>query len=99
MVDIDTSRIEEHMDVIAADGESIGKVDHMQEGKIKLTKNDSPDHQHHLVPLMWIDHIDQHVHLNKTLAEIRAATSGSSGLSKADAVPEVGMHDAVPKTA
>ncbi len=99
MVDIDTSRIQEHMDVIAADGESIGKVDHMQDGKIKLTKTDSPDHQHHLVPLMWIDHIDQHVHLNKTLADIRAVTGGDSGVSKTDAVPEVGMTDAVPKTA
>ena len=99
MVDIDTSRIEAHMDVIAADGESIGKVDHMQEGKIKLTKNDSPDHQHHFVPLMWIDHIDKHVHLNKTLADIRAVTRGASGVSKTDAVPEVGLRDAVPKTA
>ena len=99
MVDIDTSRIEEHMDVIAADGESIGKVDHMQDGKIKLTKNDSPDHQHHFVPLLWIDHIDQHVHLNKTLSDIRAATGSASSVTKTDAVPEVGLHDAVPKTA
>lgn len=96
MVDIDTSRIEEHMDVIAADGEKIGKVDHMQDGKIKLTKTDSPDHQHHFVPLLWIDHIDQHVHLNKSLADIRAATSGGPSASKTDAVPEVGTQDAVP---
>lgn len=75
----DTSKIAEHMDVIAADGQTIGKVDHMQDGKIKLTKNDSPDGQHHLVPLTWVDHVDAHVHLNKSLAEIRAATGGSAG--------------------
>ena len=68
----DTSKIAEHMDVIAADGQTIGKVDHMQDGKIKLTKNDSPDGQHHLVPLAWVDHVDAHVHLARSLAEIKA---------------------------
>ena len=95
----DTSKIQEHMDVIAADGEKIGKVDHMQDGKIKLTKNDSPDGQHHLVPLEWIDHIDAHVHLNKTLGDIRASTQGKASVSATDAVPDVGMRDAVPKKA
>ena len=97
MVDVDTSRIETHMDVVAADGEMIGKVDHMQDDKIKLTKNDSPDHQHHFVPLTWIDHVDRHVHLNKSLSEIRAATV--AGVPQTDAVPGVDLHDAVPKTA
>ena len=79
---IDTSSITEHMDVIAADGEKIGKVDHFQDGRIKLTKNDSPDGQHHFVPLDWVDHVDAHVHLNKSLADIRVAT-GSPGASEA----------------
>ena len=77
MATIDTSKIVEHMDVIAADGENLGKVDHMQDGRIKLTKTSSPDGQHHFVPLDWIDHIDQHVHLNKTLAAIRAQQSSA----------------------
>ena len=68
---IDVNKIVEHMDVIAVDGESLGKVDHMQDGKIKLTKNSSPDGQHHFVPLDWVDHVDAHVHLNKTLSEIK----------------------------
>ena len=71
---VDAGSIKEHMSVIAADGEAIGKVDHVQDGRIKLTKNDSPDGQHHFVPLHWIDHVDAHVHLGKTLAEIRTAT-------------------------
>ena len=98
MTTVDSSSIKEHMDVIAADGEAIGKVDHMQDGKIKLTKTDSPDGHHHLVPLDWVDHVDAHVHLNKSLSDIRAAasTAGKGGVSATDAVPEVGKHDAVP---
>jgi hypothetical protein len=97
MTSIDTSKIKEHMEVIAADGEKIGKVDHMQDGKIKLTKNDSPDGQHHLVPLEWIDHVDAHVHLNKSLKDIKASTSGGqAGAGQTDAVPDPGLRDAVP---
>jgi hypothetical protein len=92
MSSIDTSKIIQHMDVIAADGQNIGKVDHMQDGRIKLAKTSSPDGQHHFVPLDWIDHIDQHVHLNKTLSDIRAQASGGA---KSDAVPAAKPHDAV----
>lgn len=96
MQTIDTSRITEHMDVIAAEGQSIGKVDHVQEGRIKLTKSSSPDGQHHFVPFGWIDHIDAHVHLNLTLADIRA--QAAKGASETDAVPEAGeRRDAVPR--
>ena len=69
----DASRITEHMDVISADGQKIGEVDHLDgPDRIKLTKNSSPDGQHHDVPFTWIDHVDTHVHLKKTLAEIKA---------------------------
>lgn len=67
------SRITEHMEVIAADGTRIGAVDHLDgPDRIKLTRNDSPDGQHHYVPLTWVDHVDTHVHLNRSLAEIKA---------------------------
>jgi hypothetical protein len=72
MSNVNTAQIAEHMDVIAADGENIGKVDHMQDGRIKLTKTSSPDGQHHFVPLSWVERVDQHVHLNKTLSDIKA---------------------------
>jgi len=68
----DRSRITPHMDVIAAGGEKIGRVDHLEADRIKLTKQDSPDGQHHHVPLVWIDHIDAHVHLNKRQSEVIA---------------------------
>ena len=66
------AHITEHMDVISSDRKVVGKVDHMDGAdKIKLTKASSPDGQHHhFIPTDWIDHIDQHVHLNKTGAEV-----------------------------
>ena len=70
----DDGRIVEHMEVYASDGTKIGTVDHMEgTDRIKLAKTTSPDGQHHYVPLSWVDHVDRHVHLNRTLAEIKAA--------------------------
>ena len=63
------SRIKEHMEVIGADGVHIGTVDRVEDGRIKLTKADSPDGQHHFVPTSWVDHVDNHVHLKKNSAE------------------------------
>ena len=68
----DRSRIVPHMEVIAADGTRIGTVDHLDgPDRIKLAKSTSPDGQHHLVPFTWIDHVDSHVHLNRSLADIK----------------------------
>lgn len=70
--------IREHMDVYASCGTKVGKVDHVEGDSIKLTKNDSPDGQHHFVPTAWIDHIDSHVHLNKNADETRRNWSASA---------------------
>ena len=44
----DTSKIKEHVDVISSDKKTVGKVDHLEgTDKIKLTKQSSPDGQHH----------------------------------------------------
>jgi uncharacterized protein (TIGR02271 family) len=70
---IDASRIVEHMDVISQDGQKVGTVDHLDgPDRIKLAKNTSPDGEHHIVPFAWIDHVDQHVYLKKTTAEVEA---------------------------
>jgi hypothetical protein len=68
----DTSQIKEHMDVISSDKKTVGKVDHLEgSDKIKLTRQSSPDGQHHhFIPVSWIDHVDQHVHLNKSGADV-----------------------------
>lgn len=63
-------QIKEHMEVIGADGKHVGTVDSLKGPQtIKLTKSDSPDGQHHHIPLAWVDHIDEHVHLNKDCAD------------------------------
>jgi hypothetical protein len=66
------SKIKEHMDVISSDRKVVGKVDHLDgTDRIKLTKQSSPNGQHHhFIPLSWVDHVDQHVHLIKTGADI-----------------------------
>src|ERR1700760_3100574 len=68
------SLVQEHMDVISSDRKMVGKVDHLDgPGKIKLTKQSSPNGEHHhFIPVSWIDHVDQHVHLNKTGADVTA---------------------------
>ena len=70
---VQTSQIKEHMDVIAADGAKIGRVDHMEgTNQIKLAKSDAPDGKHHFIPLSWVDHVDQKVHLNKAANDAKA---------------------------
>ena len=64
--------IAEHMPIIASDGTHVGTVDHHDGERIKMTKNDSPDGQHHFIPMSWIDHVDTHVHLTKTPADVRS---------------------------
>jgi hypothetical protein len=63
------SDIRERMDVIASCGKKVGVVDHVEGGAIKLTRNDSPDGQHHFIPTGWVDHVDAHVHLKKNSQE------------------------------
>ena len=60
--------IKEHMEVIGADGAHIGTVDCLKDtDKLVLAKNDPNSRgQHHVIPLTWIDHVDAHVHLNKS---------------------------------
>ena len=68
---MDTSKIREHMDVIASDGRKIGRVDHLEGAdQIKLTKSDAPDGKHHLIPLNWVHHVDDHVHLSKASNDV-----------------------------
>jgi len=44
----DLSNVKEHMEVIGADGVRVGIVDHVEGGRIKLTKDSgTPGHQGH----------------------------------------------------
>ena len=46
-------------------GKKVGVVDHVQGNAIKLTKKDSPDGQHHFIPVGWVERVDSHVHLTQ----------------------------------
>ena len=75
--------IHERMDVISSCGCNVGTVDHVEGGQIKLTKNGpQAGGQHHFIPMGWVDHVDQHVHLNKNADETRrewkAAPAGTA---------------------
>jgi hypothetical protein len=68
------SDIKEHMEVLGSDGQHVGKVDHMDgSNAIKLAKSDPKSGgKHHLIPVDWIDHVDQHVHLKKSSKDVMA---------------------------
>ncbi len=45
----DLSKVQEHAEVIGADGVHVGTVDHVDGDRIKLTKKDSGDGAHHYI--------------------------------------------------
>jgi hypothetical protein len=57
----DASKIKENMEVIGADGVHVGTVDHIDRGRIKLTKNDGgPGHhrRHHFIDMSLVADIE-----------------------------------------
>jgi hypothetical protein len=61
---MDASDIREDMEVLASDGSHVGTVDGVEGDRIKLTRKDSPDGQHHYVGLDQVERVDEHVHLS-----------------------------------
>ena len=51
-------RIKEHMEVADANGQHVGTVDGVENDTIKLTKSDSADSMHHMIPLDSVEKID-----------------------------------------
>lgn len=51
-------RIKEHMEIADAQGEHVGTVDDLEGNRIKLTKSDSADSNHHYIDLDNVDRID-----------------------------------------
>ncbi|MBV9563470.1 MAG: DUF2171 domain-containing protein [Bradyrhizobium sp.] len=41
--------IREHMEIVDSEGKHVGAVDKVEGDRIKLTKTDSPDGQHHFI--------------------------------------------------
>ena len=48
---MDTKGIREHMDVFGSCGNKLGRVDRVESGSIKLTKDSASDGQHHYIPV------------------------------------------------
>ncbi len=51
--------IREHMEVVGSDGQHVGTVDHLEGGRLKLTKSDpNAGGEHHFLDLASIDHVE-----------------------------------------
>jgi hypothetical protein len=61
--EMDASGIREDMEVRGADGSLVGIVDGVEGERIKLTRKDSADGEHHYVELSGVERVDEHVHL------------------------------------
>ncbi len=65
---MDAQNIKEHMEVLGADGAHVGTVDCLKGAdKIVLTKSDPKSGgQHHVIPLDWVEKVDDKVRLKKS---------------------------------
>lgn len=71
---IDSTKITEHMEVVGSDGKRVGRVDHVKGAEIELAKLDlQAMGKHHMIPLSWVEYVDDKVHLslNRREAEDR----------------------------
>ena len=73
---IQPASIREHMEVVGSDGGHVGKVDKVIGGDIELAKFDlGSGLKHHLVPLTWVEQVDDKVRLNLTKDAAKASWS------------------------
>jgi hypothetical protein len=54
---VDTTLIREHMPVVDCNGQSIGIVDHLDAGRLKLTRDEQG--RHHYLPLSEVSMVDE----------------------------------------
>jgi len=79
---VDVSQIQEHAEVIGADGTHVGTVDHVQGDRIKLTKNDSPQTEdgqgakHHYISIGLVADIED--------GRVRLSANGAEALQLAE---------------
>ena len=63
-------KIREQMDVLGSDGKQIGTVDQVEGDDLKLSnKGPSAGGKHHLIPVDWVERVDEKVHLKKSAVE------------------------------
>lgn len=54
---MDTTQLAEHKEIVGSCGNHVGTVDKVEGDRIKLTKNDSPDGQHHYLSVAAIQEV------------------------------------------
>jgi hypothetical protein len=59
-------QIREHMPVFCSNDQRCATVDHVEGNFIKLTKQGSPDGQHHWIPMDWVTRVDAQVHIDRS---------------------------------
>ncbi len=67
---IDANAIREHMEVVGSDGKYIGKVDHVMGADLQLTRSLGVG-SHHLLPLTYVERVDDKVRLSITEDEAK----------------------------
>ena len=69
---VDPSQIRESLEVVGSDGEHVGRVDNVLGDQIELAKLDlAAGFKHHRIPISWVAHVGEHVHLNVTAKDAR----------------------------
>lgn len=64
--------VTEHMEVVGSDDQPVGKVDWVKNDRIILTRNDSPDGRHQVIPCSMVDKVeDGKVILSRTAEEAK----------------------------
>lgn len=55
-----SSDIREHMEVVGSDGKHVGTVDHLEGGRVKLTKSDpNAGGKHHYLSTDQVDRVEE----------------------------------------
>ena len=58
---VDLTAIKEQAQVMGADDVHVGVVDHVEGNRIKLTKQDSVDQEHHYIPCSLVAEVEDGV--------------------------------------
>ena len=70
---VNVALIKEHLEVVGSDGGHVGRVDHVMGDQIELAKLDlAGGFKHHMIPINWVEYVDEHVHLNLTKDDAKA---------------------------
>jgi len=65
-----STKLAENMEVLGADGQHVGVIDHIEGASIELKKDDPAAHgRHHFIPLDWVVSVDRAARLNLSAAD------------------------------